>query len=61
MIKTKEMFDSTHKRNSQDDWNIEDDGDSTIGNWINQDSVGASYALGEDVLSAVVEVLGYEQ
>ena len=61
MIKTKEMFDGTHKQNNQDDWDIEDHGDSTIGNWISQDSVGASYALGEDVVSAVVEVLDYEQ
>lgn len=60
MTKTKEMFDGTHRRNSQNDWNIEDEEDSTISNWISQDSVGASYALGEDVVSAITEVIEYE-
>lgn len=32
----------------------------TISDWINQDSDGASYALGEDVVSAITEVIEYE-
>ncbi|WP_391559712.1 hypothetical protein [Robertmurraya sp.] len=33
---------------------------TSIGNWIDHDQVGASHALGEDVISAIEEVLGYE-
>lgn len=62
MTLTKEMAAGRHKRNHQN-WSIEEEleEESTIGNWISQDSSGASYALGEDVVSAVTEVLDHEQ
>lgn len=61
MRKTVEMFEATHKRNESFDWNgwYEDQDESlhNIGNWIDHDSVGASHALGEDVIYAVSEAL----
>lgn len=61
MALTKEMMEGRHKRNHQH-WNIEDELEETptIGNWIDHDQVGASHALGEDVISAIEEVLGHE-
>lgn len=64
MNKTTEMFDGTHKRNEQFSWNqwYEDQDESldNIGNWISHDSTGASHALGEDIVSAVSEVLNHD-
>lgn len=60
MKKTKEMFDATHRRNSQNDWNIEDEETSTIGNWLEHDLEGANHALGEDLVSAVSQALDYD-
>lgn len=58
------MFEATHKRNESFDWNnwYEDQDESlnNIGNWISHDSTGASNALGEDIVSAVSEVLNNE-
>lgn len=33
---------------------------TSIGNWIDHDQVGASHALGEDVIYAVSEALNYD-
>lgn len=33
---------------------------STIGNWLDHDLEGASHALGEDLVSAISEVIDYE-
>jgi hypothetical protein len=34
--------------------------ESTISSWLQHDLEGASHALGEDLVSAVAEVLDYE-
>lgn len=60
MIKTKEMFDATHRRNSQNDWNIESELESSIEGWLLGDEQDCVSNLGEDVTSAVREALNYE-
>lgn len=60
MIKTKEMFDATHRRNSQNDWNIESELESSIEGWLLGDEQDCVSNLGEDVTSAVKEALNYE-
>lgn len=57
MIKTKEMFDATHRRNSQNDWSIETQLESSIEGWMLGDFEDAKQNLGEDIVAAVSEVL----
>ena len=60
MIKTKEMFCATHKRNNQEDWNMENQLESSIEGWLLGDEQDCVENLGEDVTSAVKEALNYE-
>lgn len=60
MIKTKEMFDATHRRNSQNDWNIETELESSIEGWMLGDFEDAKQNLGEDVVAAVSEALNHD-
>lgn len=43
--------------NQFEQYDNETEQEQTIGNWIDHDSVGASHALGEDVIYAVSEAL----
>lgn len=57
MIKTKEMFDATHRRNNQNDWSIETELESSIESWMLGDFEDAKQNLGEDIVAAVSEAL----
>lgn len=46
--------------NNFSDYNNDEQEEKTIGNWIEHDVVGASHALGEDLVFAVSEALDYE-
>lgn len=46
--------------NNFSDYNNDEQEEKTIGSWIEHDVVGASHALGEDLVSAVSEALDYE-
>lgn len=63
MNKTKEMFQATHKRNSND-WNAEDihyqQLESSVEHWMLSDPDDAVENLGEDLTSAVKEALDYD-
>jgi hypothetical protein len=46
--------------NNFSDYNNDEQEEKTIGSWIEHDVVGASHALGEDLVFAVSEALDYE-
>lgn len=60
MRKTVEMFEATHKRNAQNDWQLEDELESSIEGWLLGDEQNAVQNLGENLVYAVKEVLDYE-